>query len=187
MAARRSTQVDLDDRVDLTPVQYALLGLLHEHPSHGYELQRFFAPDGELSVIAPVEQPTLYAALKELAVRQLIAGTETREGLRPPRTVYELSAAGQRVLDAWLRAPVERLRQVRLDFLLKVYFARQRGVRVVRALVDAQIAACHEYLARLEERAATLSPDELAYLVGESRTSAARGTLDWLRDYRRRL
>ena len=172
----------------LTPVQYAVLGLLQQAPAHGYELQRAFSDGGDLGAVAHVEQPTLYAVLKDLAVRGLIEGTETREGLRPPRTVYALSPEGQRLLDLWLRAPVQRLREVRLDFLLKVYFARRRGDRrLVRTLVDAQIRACHDYLAALEARAAERSPDDFAYLVIESRTSAARGTLEWLRDYRGRL
>ncbi len=172
---------------DLTPVQYAMLGLLHDQPTHGYELQRAFASSGDLAEVAQVGQPALYAALKELVARRLIAGSEEREGARPLRTTYTLTADGERLLTDWLREPVRRLRQVRLDFLLKVYFARRRGVRLVRALVDAQIRECHAYLVRLEERAAQLSPDDFGYLVIESRTSAARSTLDWLHAYRRRL
>jgi DNA-binding PadR family transcriptional regulator len=187
VVSHRSPLQVVPERPDLTPVQYAILGLLHEQPVHGYELQRSFSSHGDLAEVAQIEQPTLYAALKELATRDLIAGAETREGARPPRTVYALTPEGERLLTAWLRAPVQRLRQVRLDFLLKVYFARRRGVREVRALVDAQIRACHDYLAALELQAAALSPDDFAYLVAESRTSAARGTLDWLHDYRRRL
>ena len=59
--------------------------------------------------------------------------------------------------------------------------------RALRTLVDAQVAACHDYLAGLERKAAECSPDDFAYLVIESRTSAARSTLEWLREYRRRL
>jgi PadR family transcriptional regulator AphA len=172
----------------LTPLQYAVLGLLHDSPAHGYELQRAFADGGDLAGVAHIEQAALYALLKDLAVRGLIEGSEVREGLRPPRTVYALSDDGTRLLDSWLHSPVQRLREVRLDFLLKVYFARRRGDRRgMRALVDAQIRACRDYLAALEGQAAALSPDDFAYLVVESRTSAARATLDWLDDYRGRI
>jgi PadR family transcriptional regulator AphA len=188
MTTRRTRlEVIREDRPELTPVQYAILGLLHEHPAHGYELQRSFSPAGALVEVAQVEQPTLYANLKDLAARNLIAGSEAREGARPPRTVYALTEEGTRLLDTWLREPVQRLRQVRLDFLLKVYFARRRSDELVAALVDAQIQACHDYLAALEADSATRSPGDFAYLVAESRTSAARGTLDWLHTYRRRL
>ncbi|HRC62335.1 MAG TPA: PadR family transcriptional regulator [Dehalococcoidia bacterium] len=171
----------------LSAVQYAILGLLRGQAAHGYELQRSFTAGSDLAGVVHLEQPSLYAALKDLAGRGLIEGTEAREGLRPPRTVYSLSKRGERLLDVWMRTPVERLRQVRLDFLLKVYFARQRGEAAVRALVDAQIATCHRYLADLEARAAELGPESFAYLVTESRTSAARSTLEWLREYRHRV
>ena len=171
----------------LTAAQCAILGLLHDRPAHGYDLQHWFVGDGDLGAVLPLEQASLYAALKELAPRGLIAGTEAREGLRPPRTVYALTPAGQHTLEQWLKQPVARLRQVRLDFLVKLYLLRRRGKAQLRALVDAQIAACLDYLADLEARAAALDPEEFGYLVIESRTSAARSTLDWLRDYRQRL
>lgn len=182
--ARRVSPGDIEP---LTAVQYAILGLLSRQPAHGYQLQRSFAAGSDLEGVVHLEQASMYAALKDLAMRGLIAGNETREGTRPPRTVYALTDEGERVLDAWLRTPVERLRQMRLDFLLKVYFARQRSDVAVRGLVDAQIATCHRYLAELEDRASELAPESFAYLVIESRTSAARSTLAWLRDYRRRL
>jgi DNA-binding PadR family transcriptional regulator len=186
-AARRAAFTTISREEPLTPVQYAMLGLLHRRPSHGYELQRSFEQGSDLEGVVHLEQASMYGALKDLAGRGLIAGSETREGMRPPRTVYALTEQGKRTLDAWLKTPVERLRQVRLDFLLKVYFARQRSEAAVRTLVDAQIATCHRYLADLEARASELAPESFAYLVTESRTSAARSTLEWLREYRRRL
>jgi len=183
----RCALVPLIAEEPLTPVQYAILGLLRSQAAHGYELQRSFTEGSDLAGVVHIEQASLYAALKDLAGRGLIEGSEAREGLRPPRTVYSLSRRGERLLDAWMRTPVERLRQVRLDFLLKVYFARHRSEAAVRSLVDAQIATCHRYLADLEARAAEFAPESFAYLVNQSRTSAARSTLEWLREYRRRL
>lgn len=174
-------------RAALSPAQYAVLGLLREAPAHGYQLQRHFTAEGDLGEVLVLEQASLYGMLKDLAGLGLIRGAERREGLRPPRTEYELTAAGTRVLETWLKLPVERLRRIRLDFLLKVYFTRGHGRRALRTLVDAQVAACHDYLAGLERKAAECSPDDFAYLVIESRTSAARSTLEWLREYRRRL
>jgi len=172
---------------ELKPIQYAILGLLREAPSHGYDLQRSFAEESDLGAVVHIEQASLYGTLKDLATRGLIAGEETREGARPPRTRYSLTRAGHQAFEEWAGTPVERLRQVRLDFLLKVYFARQDGTERVRLLVDAQIAACHRYLSSLESRASALAPESFAYLFNESRSSAARATLEWLREYRRRL
>src|SRR5262245_45201670 len=105
MSARRA-QVAMDQEEPLSPVQYAIRGLLHGQPAHGYELQRSFTEGSDLAGVVHLEQASLYAALKDLAGRGLIDGTETREGLRPPRTVYALSKRGERLLDAWMRTPV---------------------------------------------------------------------------------
>ncbi|MPZ99553.1 MAG: PadR family transcriptional regulator [Dehalococcoidia bacterium] len=171
----------------LKPLEYALLGLLSEQPSHGYVLQQAFSESADLGAVIRVEAPTLYAALKELAARGLIAGHEVKRGSRPARTVFELTADGSTALEEWLTAPVERLREIRLDFLLKLYFLRRRGADSARALVDAQVAACHRYLARLEAWTAELPLDSWVYLVAESRVVAARGTLEWLRSFRGRV
>jgi DNA-binding PadR family transcriptional regulator len=164
-----------------------VLGCLDQAPSHGYDLLRHFNEGGDLAGVVRFEQPTLYATLKELAGRGLIAGHEEREGLRPPRTVYALTPAGNDQLDRWLEAPVQRLREVRLDFLLKVYFTRKRRPASVRDLVDRQIAVCHRYLSDLEGRAAGAAPESFPYLVTQSKLSAARATLAWLQEYRRQL
>jgi PadR family transcriptional regulator AphA len=174
-------------RASPTPLQYVLLGLLRDRPAHGYDLMHAFAEGGELSVVVPTGQPALYAALKDLATRGLIEGRETRDGLRPPRTEYRVTPRGASELHAWLGAPVHRMRQVRLDFLLKVYVAQRNADQDIAALVDAQIEACQTYLETLEQQVEGLGEEDYAYLVIESRTSAAQSTLDWLHGYRRRL
>jgi PadR family transcriptional regulator AphA len=170
----------------LKPLDYALLGLVSIRPSHGYLLQQAFSESADLGAVIRVEAPTLYAALKELAARGLIVGHEVKRGTRPPRTVFDLTETGRAALEEWLATPVERLREIRLDFLLKLYFVRQRDGDAARALLDSQIAACHRYLARLEGWAAELPLDGWMYVVAESRLVAARGTLEWLRSFRGR-
>ena len=173
--------------LNLSPLQYAVLGLLNRAPAHGYDLMHSFNEGADLAAVARIEQPSLYAALRDLAGEDLIAGHEERDGLRPPRTVYQLTAAGESVLATWLSEPVKRLREVRFDFLLKLYFARERGKTATCSLVDAQIAVCHSYLSDLESRSAGLSPDSFGYIVIQSKASAARSTLEWLQGYRRHL
>ncbi len=169
----------------LRPAHYALLGLLAHGPAHGYDLQRAFIADGDLASVLRLEQPTLYATLKTLDDHGLIRGSEEREGARPPRTVYALTPEGEAALAAWLSTPVQRMREVRLDFLLKVYFARRRSRAAVRRLVDAQIAVCERYRAGLQGQTAGVEAGSFADLVAHSKRSAAEATLAWLREYRR--
>jgi PadR family transcriptional regulator AphA len=102
-------------------------------------------------------------------------------GNRPPRKLYELTPAGRAALDAWLAEPVGRIREIRLEFLLKLYFLHEAEPAAERALVDRQIEVCEQYQARLARTSA--SQVGFPRLVALSKRSAATATLDWLRTY----
>jgi PadR family transcriptional regulator AphA len=140
------------------PGEYALLGLLTEGPGHGYDLHQRFAPATDLGRICHVEQNQLYAYLKKLEQLGYITAEVEPQGARPPRRVYHLTPRGHDVFWDWVRAPVARPREVRLQFLLKLYFARRFGPDVTTALINAQIDACNAYLRRFTAEAEALAP-----------------------------
>jgi len=164
---------------DLLPGEYAVLGLLLDGPRHGYEIARCFV-DADLTSVCTVEQSALYSYLRNVEVRALVEWTEERVGARPPRKVYSLTPAGADVLHEWLRAPVNRIREVRLAFLLKLYFLHRLDPTAERELVASQVDACEQYLERLPG-GEDLHGFQLA-VVGSKR-SAAEATLSWLKSY----
>ena len=159
--------------------EYASLGLLALRPMHGYEMACFFEESG-LSQVCPVEQSTLYTYLRNIEARGLVRWSEEREGLRPPRKVYALTRDGDRVIDQWLRRPVTRMREVRAELLIKLFFLERLDEPAHRLLVRAQIEACEAYLAGLDQRAPVTA---FGALVARSKRSAAEATIAWLRDY----
>lgn len=160
--------------------EYAALGLLLGRPMHGYEMARYFDRD-DLSEVCPIEQSMLYTYIRNIEERGLVGWTEVRVGLRPPRKLYELSPAGYDLIQAWLDEPVQRLREVRLDFLLKLYFLHSLDRAREKALLARQIGICEEYEARLRGR--ELASTGFARLVAASKRSGAESTLNWLREY----
>ncbi len=165
----------------LQPVEYAILGLLYFSPRHGYELASEFQGSAPLASVLAVGLHDLYPALKRLESRSLIEGQLTLQDSRPPRRVYHLTQAGREELRRWLSQPVRRNREVRLDFVLKLYFSRQIPEHDTAALVTAQLAACRDQLARL--RAEAPPQTEFARLMCELRLTATRGTIAWLADH----
>src|SRR3954451_21390497 len=145
----------MSDR-SLLPGESAVLGLLALRPMHGYEMARYFDRD-DLTEVCPLDQSLLYTYIRNVEERGLVTWTEERVGLRPPRKIYALTPTGQAVLDHWLHQPVDRMREVRLEFLLKVYFLAQLDPAAERALLRQQIEVCEEYHARLAARAADSS------------------------------
>ncbi len=163
----------------LLPGEYAVLGMLSLRPMHGYEMLCFLGDEG-LDTVCPVEQSTLYTYLRNVEARGLVSWTEERVGLRPPRKTFELTTAGRELTDAWMRRPVERMREVRLEFLLKLFFLGVLDRDAMRSLLAEQIAVCEEYLAHIQQDP---SHSPFIRLVAQSKRSAAQATLNWLKTY----
>ncbi len=174
------------------PAEYALLGLLWNGPRHGYELHRAFAADQELGTICRLEQSQLYAFLKKLEHLGYLESTlEPQEG-RPPRRVVGLTRAGRTTFRQWIEAPAPRPREVRLLFLLKLYFARAFGVETIHTLITRQIEACQDFLKKLQD-APPFAPGERGHetlpaeslqdfrvIVHQSRIRQIEATIGWL-------
>lgn len=169
----------VDDR-PLLPGEYAVLGLLAVEPRHGYELARAFAAP-PLSEVCPVEPSLLYAYLRNLERRGLVDWEEVRVGNRPTRKTYEPSEAGWEVLRGWLRAPVTRMREVRLDLLLKLYLLRLLDPAGEPRLVARQVEVCAAY--EQDARSRAEAAEGFSRVVWESKWRAAVATRAWLMAY----
>lgn len=162
-------------------VEHALLGLVRERPMHGYEIyQRLRAGQG-LGLVWQVKQGLLYAMLKRLEQDGLLTATLEARGARPPRKLWQLTPEGARIFAEWLRQPVKHGRDFRLEFLAKLFFARQDGAPAVGALVGAQRATTMSLLAKLKERAAALERERsYDWLVLRYRIGQLEAALRWL-------
>jgi DNA-binding PadR family transcriptional regulator len=168
----------------LGAADYAIMGLLREQPRHGYELAEAFREGGDLGAVCGMPNNVLYAQIHRLERFRLVAGTPEPIGRTRLRTVLRLTATGERAFLAWLDQPVGRMREVRQDFLVKLYFSRRMPTHDTARLLDRQIALCEGYLAeRVRERRAAAA-GSFEELLGQMRVSGARATLDWLREYR---
>jgi len=153
------------------PAEYAILGLLAEQPMHGYELFQRFQSE-TLGQIVHIEMSQLYAFLKKLE--------------RPPRKVYQLTRDGRALLSQWLNMPVERPRDIRILFLIKLYFVQRQVPEQLPALIKQEIAACTRFLASLEalRRGPVSIRDQAIFdqVILKSRIYQTRALLDWLHE-----
>jgi DNA-binding PadR family transcriptional regulator len=161
-------------------VEWSLLGLLRQRPRHGYALHQELSDSQGLGLVWTLKQSQLYALLEKLEARGYITPTLDTENY-PPRKIYHLTDAGRAALDAWLREPVEHGRDLRLEFLAKLYFAQLEGPTVTRALLQQQRAACQTWL-RQQQQALEDLPEAQTYetLVREFRMGQIDAMLTWL-------
>lgn len=176
-----------------SPAEFAILGVLGcrtvadgeggDDGIHGYDLSRHFT-EGALAEIIRLESGMLYHYLKKLARAGLIAShVETQEG-RPDRHLHLLTAEGQAVLSAWLTAPVQATREIRLDFLLKLYLSRSIDPAQAVSLIAGQHEVMRRLVESLRSQATGIAPDgpdaEFHRAVLDLRLSQTRAALDWL-------
>lgn len=173
-------------RRGLTVAHYALLGLLHLAPAHGYALARCLRADAGLRRVVALNPPMLYALLHDLEADGYITGVAQLDTY-PPRTLFRPTSKGAEAFEQWLEAPVERLREVRNDFLLKLYFARSLKPDRGLALLERQISAVDRYVKRASAERDACQPDTFERLVLDSKVTAAKSTLRWLDRYRSTL
>ena len=180
----------------MAPAAQAILGLLllaeqgaaasdDGAAGYGYDLARHFGPGQPLAEIIRLEPGMLYHHLKRLDRAGWVAGTLEPQGARPPRQIYRITPAGREELRRWLAEPVARTREIRLEFLLKLYFARRLDRALAAGLVAEQEARLRRLEASLAEQIAGLvgvDDEERAFtrLVLDLRLAQTRAAVAWL-------
>jgi PadR family transcriptional regulator AphA len=168
---------------ELSAAEYAILGLVHQEPMHGYQIAQELVPNKGLGLICPLGLSNVYFLLGNLERRGLVEVDHRQQDVYPPKTVLKATDAGKQAFESWIWKPVSRLREVRLDFPLKLFFLGQDAEGILR-LLEGQIAFCKQYLSEWMALVDSAAPGSFDRLAMRSKVAAAQGTLDWLLEYR---
>jgi molybdopterin-binding protein len=157
------------------------LVLVAQGASHGWAVGTLLAPDGEIGRIWSLSRPLTYRALEQLADKGLLKRKGEAKATGRERQVLSVTPRGKRVAAEWLAAPVEHLREVRTDLLLKLALRERAGLDV-EELLTAQERAFDDRITSLTT--GTPAPDlvtlwrrESARAVRRFLTAARRGAL----------
>ena len=130
--------------VELSLGEHACLALLDEGVNHGWAIGTELAPDGELGRIWSLSRPLTYRAIEQLESKGMLR-RQGRQGAGRERMQLSCTAQGRRAASRWLETPVEHLRDVRTELLLKLVLRRRRGLPL-DALLRAQQRAFAEHV-----------------------------------------
>ncbi|MFD7153454.1 PadR family transcriptional regulator [Kribbella sp. NPDC059898] len=191
------------------PLAFAVLGSLSERPMHPYEISTTLRSRGKDQSIK-VNYGSLYSIVSSLEKHGFIEALETvREGNRPERTVYRITAAGQAEFEDWLSelvgTPSREFHPLEAGLAYLPGLQPDRAVELLEqrlAVVDAEIAdavTAHEQMETVsfprifwvesEFRLALLRA-ESAYvhqLAEEIRTDELGGSKFWRMAWKRYL
>lgn len=171
------------------PAELAIIGLLYlsGKGSHGYDLARHFASGEPLGEVLRLEPGMLYHHLKRMEASGLVESVVMEQQSRPARQRYTLSSEGKHALFEWLNQPVSRTRDIRIDFLIKLFFARTIEPDIAKSLVRQQLEICDGLARSLEQQIVDIgdrpSDPEVAFLrsVLQLRLSQNEAAIRWLK------
>jgi DNA-binding PadR family transcriptional regulator len=118
--------------------QHVILALLEDGPSHGWhmkiQIEAALGPE-----YGGLNKGYIYEVIHKMERDGLITSrVEPQVGMRPDRSVHELTEAGREQLSEWLAEPVRRSAGFRDEFVQKVLSASLRGEDAVRQVCRVQ-------------------------------------------------
>lgn len=158
----------------------ALLGFLQDGPLHGYDLHKQVVL--QLGAAWRIGISQMYALLKEYEGRGWIETITVSQDGRPARKMLKLTPAGKRAFEEWMIQSARGLREFRVDFFARLYFARAAGRPALRDFLRHQIASTQQEYDTLQE---TESSSEFAESVISFRRAQLEAILRWLSHYQK--
>jgi PadR family transcriptional regulator AphA len=132
-----------------------VLCLVSEGPTYGLILAGLLAPDGSLGQIWSVPKAMVYYTLQQLELLGLIRMTGEQQASRGrARSVCEITPAGRAAAETWLSLPVDHIRDVRSELMVKLALHDRTGADS-GPLVRAQLARLGPAADALDDRLRT--------------------------------
>jgi PadR family transcriptional regulator AphA len=149
---------------DLSLSEWAVLGLVAEGRTHGFEVSRAFARGGPMGKIWTIPRPLVYRTIGSLQSAWLVGAIGASPGERgPERRLVEVTPEGRAALQRWLAKPVAHVRDARSELLVKLALHDRAGTDPLELLeaqsahLDPLVAGLREKLAEAEGFDATLA------------------------------
>src|SRR5215216_7911334 len=130
----------------------------------------------------------VYHHLKKLERLGWVSAVPKAEPGRPARRMFALSSSGRAELGRWLAEPVAHTREIRLDFLVKLYLALLLEPALAVRLVEEQRDLCARLVESLANRLRSVQVEEdedpvtarFGDMVLDMRLAQTRAALAWL-------
>lgn len=159
-------------------VKFALLGLLADEPSHGYDLKGDF--EELLGGSWPLNIGQVYSTLARLERDGLVESRVVRQNPLPDRKVYSITEQGRAELERWLTEPSEGPLPLRDEVFVKVLVAERTKGSVPSALIARQRQHYFQTMGELAALRASEKLDETTKLIVDGAMLHVEAYLRWL-------
>lgn len=165
-------------RIEPSLSEWAALGLLCERAAHGWAIAQALSASGEIGLVYSCTRPLVYRALGQLREAGLVEARGTvASDAGPARTTLGATRRGRTAFARWRRAPVEHVRDLRSELMLKLLF-HERAALDPAPLLSEQALGLLATEQALERRLANASGFEGTLALW--RISVARAALSFV-------
>lgn len=163
------------------PVRHAVLGLLVDHPRHGYELRAAFEAlvGGEENW--DVKPAQIYSTLTRLEKSGLVAEESIEQDAGPEKRIYALTPEGHRALQQWFAEGISP-EHVRDEFFIKIMVGMSSGAADPYRLIRVQRVNLYQELHAITTQRTRVNPREglARILLLEKAAMHLEADLHWL-------
>jgi PadR family transcriptional regulator AphA len=124
----------------LSLAEQVCLALIAEGVSHGWAIGTLLAPGGELGRVWSLSRPLSYRAVEALVEKGMVTRRAQKTGPGRDRVLLTTTAKGRRATRRWLDTPVEHIRDIRTELLIKLALRQRAGLETGTLLAAQQKA-----------------------------------------------
>lgn len=168
-------------------LKYILLGLLENNKRTGYDLKKLF--ETEIGQFWSAKHSQIYLELKRLEEQALII-SETISTNKLEKTYYTITEEGLAVLRAWESTPTGELPINKDEFILKLYFIKDKNDIIIKKMLQEQYSLHEAKLSLLQDRMDLLFKHESAisenyghFLILDLAIRKEQEYVAWLKEY----
>jgi PadR family transcriptional regulator AphA len=161
------------------PQEYVILGILMKQDRHGYEIHHLLSSGLGHAWYAGMSQ--VYALLKRLEANDKVVSAVEQQDNRPAKHVYSITPKGREAFLQWVHKPLERMRDLRLEFLAKLFFISELNLSGSDELIRKQVDIFQKKLRGITQQEESCH-EAFERLVLRFRIGQIEAVLAWLRD-----
>jgi DNA-binding PadR family transcriptional regulator len=128
--------------------EFVILGVLMVEAMHGYEINRFMSE--YLDNIWHIGTSQIYLILRRLEKNKMVTGTVTVQENRLSKKIFKITTDGKEKFIEWVHRPTKHVRNIRTDFLTKLFFFNHLRLQEGFGLIEAQIGLLKDLREKVE-------------------------------------
>lgn len=145
-------------RQDAQLAKNVVLSLVVEEPRHGWALHDELSPAGSIGRAWRLSRQLVYRAIDTLEGEGLVRRATPKDGRGADKVIISATAKGKTRAAAWLDEPVEHLRDVRTELVVKIML-RERAHLPVRPFIARQRTVFEPVFRSIESSPASTAVD----------------------------